>query len=119
MDSPINNKEAGVEVKRMMNPDENFRYEYNQVLSNEEFSVALSIGSSYVGGFHSHPSEGYAMFSFQDIRFLLNVYDKASSTRKDEAFNGLVWKDSKGITNTNMIKINNVEALRTQLQCVE
>lgn len=88
-------------------------------MSNEEFSVALSIGSSYVGGFHSHPSEGYAMFSFQDIRFLLNVYDKASSTRKDEAFNGLVCKDSKGITNTNMIKIDNVEALRTQLQCVE
>ncbi|SHH23362.1 hypothetical protein SAMN05444372_1382, partial [Flavobacterium micromati] len=73
---------------------------------------------SYVGGLHSHPSDGYAMFSFQDIRFLLNVYDEASSIRKQEAFNGLVVKDAAGNTNTYMLKIENIESLRTQINNV-
>jgi hypothetical protein len=118
VNATVNNKEAGVEVKKMMNPDETFRYEFTQVLSNEQFSVLLSIGSSYVGGLHSHPSDGYAMFSFQDIRFLLNVYDEASSTRKGAVFNGLVCKDNAGNTNTYMLKIDNIDALRKQVDAV-
>ncbi|SHH23543.1 hypothetical protein SAMN05444372_1392, partial [Flavobacterium micromati] len=73
---------------------------------------------SYVGGLHSHPSDGYAMFSFQDIRFLLNVYDETSSTRKGEVFNGLVCKDNAGNTNTYMLKIDNIDALRTKVDDV-
>ena len=118
VNAPVNNKEAGVEVKKVMNPDETFKYEFTQVLSNEQFSVAMSTNYDNVGGLHSHPSDGYAMFSFQDIRFLLSVYDGASSNRKQEAFNGLVCKDTWGNTSTYMLKIENIESLRTQINSV-
>lgn len=118
VNATVNDKEAGVEVKKVMNPDETFKYEFTQVLSKEQFSIPLSIGFSYVGGLHSHPTDGYAMFSFQDIRFLLSVYDEASSSRKQEAFNGLVAKDAAGNTNTYMLKIENIESLRTQINSV-
>jgi hypothetical protein len=115
VNATVNDKEAGVEVKKVMNPDESFKYEFTQVLSKEQFSIPLSIGFSYVGGLHSHPTDGYAMFSFQDIRFLLSVYDEASSIRKQETFNGLVAKDAAGNTNTYMLKIENIESLRMQI----
>jgi hypothetical protein len=118
VNAPVNNKEAGVEVKKVMNPDETFKYEFTQVLSNEQFSVEMSTNYDNVGGLHSHPSDGYAMFSFQDIRFLLSVYDGASSSRKQEAFNGLVCKDALGNTSTYMLKIENIESLRTQIKSV-
>ncbi|MFV8441430.1 hypothetical protein [Flavobacterium sp. LB2P44] len=118
VNATVNNKEAGVEVKKVMNPDETFKYEFTQVLSNDQFSIPMSVGFGYVGGLHSHPSDGHAMFSFQDIRFLLSVYDEASSSRKQEAFNGLVCKDALGNTNTYMLKIENIESLRTQINSV-
>jgi uncharacterized ubiquitin-like protein YukD len=118
VNAAINNKEAGVEVKKVMNPDETFKYEFTQVSSNDQFSIPLSIGFGYVGGLHSHPSDGYGMFSFQDIRYLLSVYDEASPGRKEEAFNGLVAKDAAGNTNTYMLKIENIESLRTQVNNV-
>lgn len=118
VNATVNNKEAGVEVKKVMNPDETFKYEFTQVLSNDKFSISMSVGYGYVGALHSHPSDGYAMFSFQDIRFLLSVYDEASSSRKQESFHGLVCKDDLGNTNTYMLKIENIESLRTQINSV-
>ncbi|WP_197037257.1 hypothetical protein, partial [Flavobacterium sp. ZB4P23] len=118
VNATVNDKEAGIEVKKVMNPDETFKYEFTQVLSNEQFSIPMSVGFGYIGGLHSHPSDGYAMFSFQDIRFLLSVYDEASSSRKQEAFNGLVCKEALGNTNTYMLKIENIELLRTQIDNV-
>jgi hypothetical protein len=114
----VNNKEAGVEVKKTMNADGSFSYEFNQVSSDQEFSIEMSTGNSYVGGFHSHPSKGDAMFSFQDVQFLLDVYDGAFPSRKGEAFNGLVCKDANGNTNTYMLKISNIDELRAQIKSI-
>ncbi len=116
--APVNDKERGVEVRKKMNPDETFRYETTRVFSDQEFSVALSTNYDNVGGIHSHPADGYAMFSFQDVRFLLDLYEAASSTRKEEVFNGLVCKDNAGNTNTYMLKIDDIEALRNQVNAM-
>jgi hypothetical protein len=98
-----------------MNKDQSFSYEFNQVSSDQEFSVLLATNKSSIGAFHSHPSNGYAMFSFQDVRFLLAVYDGAFLSRQGEAFNGLVCKDANGNTNTYMLKISNIDVLRAQV----
>jgi hypothetical protein len=118
VNSAVNDKECGVEIKKLMNPDESYRYEFNQVLSVDQFSVPLTTGFSYVGGIHSHPADGYAMFSYQDVRFLLEAYDGASDSRKGEVFNSIVCKDNAGNTNVYMIKIDNIDALRTQVNAV-
>lgn len=118
VNATVNSKECGVEIKKLMNPDETYRYEFNQVLSADQFSVPLTTGFSYVGGLHSHPADGYAMFSYQDVRFLLEAYDGASDSRKGEVFNSVVCKDNAGNTNVYMIKIDNVDALRTQVNAV-
>ncbi len=118
VNAPVNDKECGVEVQKKMNYDESYRYEFTQVLSNDEFSVPMLTGSNYIGGIHSHPANGYAMFSYQDVRFLLATYDGASSTRKEEVFNSVVCKDQAGNTNTYMLKIDNIDALRAQVNAV-
>jgi hypothetical protein len=102
VNAAVNDKECGVEVRKKMNYDESYRYEFTQVLSNEQFSVALSTDRDNVGASHSHPSDGYAMFSFQDVRFLLATYDGAFDNRKGEVFNSVVCKDKAGNTNTYM-----------------
>jgi|LakMenE01Jun11ns_1017448.scaffolds.fasta_scaffold9835604_1 hypothetical protein len=113
-----NNKESGVEVQMRMNKDETYRYEFNRIDSPDKFSVGLLTGSMYIGGIHSHPSDGYAMFSFQDVRFLLNAYDAASSSRKSDVFNMVVCKDAAGVTNTYTIKVDDIENLRNNVNNV-
>lgn len=114
----VNNKESGVEVQKRMNADETFRYEYTRIDSPNEFSVGLSTGGMNIGGIHSHPKKRYAMFSFQDVRFLLNAYDGASSTRSDDVFVMVVCKDNNGVTNTYNLKIDNIDALRNNVNSV-
>lgn len=116
--APKNNKESGVEVKMRMNADETYRYEFNRIDSPDKFSVGLSTGTMYIGGIHSHPSDGVAMFSFQDVRFLLNAYDGASSSRKSDVFNMVVCKDDNGVTNTYTIKVDDIENLRNNVNSV-
>lgn len=113
-----NNKESGVEVQMRMNIDETYRYEFKRIDSPDKFSVGLTIGGMYIGGIHSHPSDGYAMFSFQDVRFLLNAYDEARSSRKSDVFNMVVCKDAAGVTNTYTIKVDDIENLRNNVNIV-
>ena len=114
----INDKENGVEVKAVMNPDETFTNKYTQIASQDEFSVSLSTGGSYIGGVHSHPKNGYGMFSFADVRFLMEAYEGASSARKDSVFFSVVCKDNSGTTNVYTLKVNDIEALRSQINSV-
>ncbi|EJG03324.1 hypothetical protein [Flavobacterium sp. F52] len=114
----INRLEHGVEVKKLMNPDETYRYEYNQISSVDEFSVPLSTGSSYIGGAHSHPKNGYAMFSFGDVKFLRNAYSEASPSRKEDVFLIMVAKDKAGNVNTYSIKVNDFVLLDSKVNSV-
>jgi len=107
----VNKVEHGIEVKKVMNPDGTYRYEYTQVSSVDEFSVPLSTGSSYIGGAHSHPKNGYAMFSFGDVKFLRNAYDEASPSRKQDVFCIMVAKDNSGNVNAYAIKVDDFATL--------
>lgn len=116
--APKNDIEHGVEVKKVMNPDETFRYEYNRISSLEEFSVPLTIGFSYIGGAHSHPDDGYAMFSFADVKFLNDAYNEASPTRKEDVFLMVIAKDNAGHVNTYGIRVDNIDVLNTKVSGV-
>lgn len=116
--APKNVVEHGVTVKKMMNPDETFRFEYSQISSPNEFSVELSTGSSYIGGAHSHPANGYAMFSFADVKFLSSAYNEASSTRKEDVFLMVIAKDKAGIINTYAIRVDDITALNNKVNAV-
>jgi hypothetical protein len=118
VNAAVNNKEFGVEVQKHTNYDGTTRYEYNQVTSANEFSVQISTGGTNIGGAHSHPDNGYAMFSFGDVKFLLDAYDDASSTRKDDVFYTVVCKDNYGIVNTYTLRVNDIETLRFQVSIV-
>jgi hypothetical protein len=114
----VNDKEHGVEVKKIMNADETYRYEYTQISSPNEFSVTLSIGGSYIGGAHSHPKDGVSMFSFQDVRSLRDTYLWASPTRKEDAFIMMIAKDGNNKAQAYTIKVNDFEALSAKVDAV-
>ncbi|MRX41945.1 hypothetical protein GJU43_21925 [Flavobacterium sp. LC2016-23] len=113
--APKNVVEHGVEVKKVMNPDETFRYEYTQLTSLNEFSVPLPTGLTFIGGAHSHPARGVAMFSFADVRFLRNAYDGASPIRKEDVFAMVIVKDNAGRINTYAIRVDDINALDTKV----
>lgn len=116
--APKNDIEHGVEVKKIMNPDETFRYEYNRISSLEEFSVPLIVGYSSIGGAHSHPDDGYAMFSFADVKFLSDAYNEASPTRKEDVFLMVIAKDNAGHINTYSIRVDDINVLNTKVSGV-
>ncbi|MEZ7500629.1 hypothetical protein QO200_18070 [Flavobacterium sp. Arc3] len=102
-----------------MNPDETYRYEYTQISSTNEFSVEISTGSTYIGSIHSHPENGYDMFSFQDIKTLLATYDNASSTRARDVFLSIVVEDNTtGEALIYTLQIDQVAMLRSEVNAV-
>lgn len=119
VNAPTNNLEHAVEVQKRMNPDETYRYEYTQVSSTNEFSVEISTGSTYIGSIHSHPENGYDMFSFQDIKTLLATYDNASSTRARDVFLSIVVEDNTtGEALIYTLQIDQVAMLRSEVNAV-
>lgn len=112
-----NNKEHGVEVKMRMNQDETYTNIYTPIDSPYEFNVALTTDITHIGGWHSHPANGYAMYSFADVRFLLNAYTEAGESRKEAVFNGLVTNNN-GSVYTYVIKVTDPAALSTKVNNV-
>lgn len=108
--APVNDKEFGVEVKMRLNSDLTYTNIYNPIDSPYEFSVALTTGGTYIGGWHSHPNSGVAMFSFADVRFLKIAYEGASDARKEAVFHGVVTNDN-GSVNVYVIKVTDYSAL--------
>jgi len=118
VNATVNNRECSVEVKRTMNPDGTFKFEYTQIISENEFSSPMTTGGSNIGGAHSHPENGYAMFSFGDVKLLLDAYNGAFPSKKIDAFIMVVCKDNAGITNTYNLKVDNIDALNSHILSV-
>ena len=118
VNAPVNTKEEGFEVSKRMNADETYRYEFDKVAPGSEFTVELSTSASYMGGFHSHPSTGVPIFSFQDLKHLLNLYTYAKAQYQQDVFEGLVAKDAEGNTNVYILKVDDIDALRDQVDAV-
>lgn len=116
--APVNNVEHTVEVERRMNYDATYRYEYTQITSQNEFNSPATTGERYVGSAHSHPERGVAMFSFQDVRLLRDTYEQAGSEIKQDTFVMVVVKDKSNNVHTYAIKVNDFNALNTNVNAV-
>lgn len=114
----LNLEEEGYEITKNMNSDMTYRYGFEHVTKGTEFSVGLQTGGSIVGGFHSHPSTGVPIFSFQDLRHLLNLYDNAKTSYKSDVFEGVVAKDSNGNKNVYILKVDDIAKLRAQVNAI-
>ncbi|MBD0726697.1 hypothetical protein B6A10_16115, partial [Flavobacterium sp. L1I52] len=113
VNASVNIQEKGFEITKRLNADDTYRYEFIPSPLGSEFEIKVNTGSYHVGVFHSHPSTGVPMFSFQDLKTLIDIYDDASDSRKAEVFIGLVAKDPDGNVNVYMLKIDNIDDLRT------
>jgi hypothetical protein len=72
----------------------------------------------YLGGIHSHPIDGYSMFSWGDLRSLLLMYDNMlSNSYKPEVSLLLVCYNHADPSNPHVyaIKVENIEALRNKI----
>jgi hypothetical protein len=116
--APVNEFEHGVEVERKMNYDETYRLEYTQKSSEDKFSVKLNYGDNIIGTAHSHPEDGFAMFSFQDVRLLSQSYNGANPEIKADVFTMIVVKDDNNKVHTYAIKVNDINALNAKVNAV-
>ena len=119
VNAPVNDKEHGVEIQKIMNADETYSYPKTNVSSSQEYSVDLMSGGRYIGGAHSHPKEGYGMFSFADVRFLCNTYQGTYDSLKPDVFFTLVCKHPvTGIVSVYTIKVDDIAKLTAQVNAV-
>jgi hypothetical protein len=59
------------------------------------------------------------MYSFGDLKHLLNLYDKALPSNKRDVFEGLVAQDAQDNNNVYMLKVDDIEKLRSHIKTVE
>lgn len=118
VNSAQNNNEIGFVTKRNRNPDLSWTYNNTNVVSANESEIDLNIGYSYIGGGHSHPNTSYAMFSFGDVKHLKESYEIARDENQNEVFFLLTCKNKTGIVNTYVLKVDDINALTTQVDSV-
>lgn len=113
-----NLKEEGYEITKNMNFDETYRYGFDKVLTGTKYEVGLQTAGSIIGGFHSHPSTGVPIFSFQDLRHLLHLYEDAKPQYKQDVFDGVVAKDAQGNVNVYILKVDDIAKLKAQVNAI-
>lgn len=104
----------------VVNYSTNFREgdNYDITLTTGEETNALGHIIRYVGGIHSHPIDGYSMFSWGDLRSLLLMYDNMlSNSYKPQVSLLLVCYNHADPTKPHVyaIKVENIEALRNKI----
>lgn len=107
-----NNHEMGFETTQSLDSIGNLLYD-STLKTGGALSVSLGTGKNYIGGGHSHPSDGHPMFSFGDVKYLRDLYKDTQYQRvRKEVFYILVCKDKNTEeTKTYAIKIDNFTAL--------
>ncbi|NBL63847.1 hypothetical protein GV828_01390 [Flavobacterium sp. NST-5] len=113
-------KEYGVEIKKGMNVAGDVVYTPTRKESPENHEVSLSQHTLILGWLHSHPINGYGMFSYQDLRFFRNGYREISDSRKPEAFTIIVCRDKTDPTKTNVyaLKIDSFNIFSQKVDAV-
>jgi hypothetical protein len=113
-------KEYGVEIKRAINLNGDMIYTPTQIQSNSNFSLSFNQGNFYMGWMHSHPINGYGMFSFQDLKFLIDGYNLTSEQNKAELFTIIVCRDKIDTTKTNTyaLKVDDIAKLSTKISTI-
>ena len=116
---PNNTVEFSVEIKKVLQQNGSFKYEKNQITDQQQYSVGITTSPFHIGGAHSHPEDGYSMFSYGDVKVLAEAYEAAYPSRKPEVVLMLVCRDKiTGLVNTYAIKVDDINILRSQVNAV-
>jgi|694.fasta_scaffold93683_4 hypothetical protein len=118
INDPNNKTEHGFTTDKRLNADgETYNYENIQVSSPYETSIDFQPDDYRIGAGHMHPPvKGIPMYSFGDVNVLLDFYDGASPTRKDEVFHVLVVKNKQtNLIETYCILIDNITTFRNAI----
>ncbi len=112
--------EYGVEIKKVINVNDDMVYTPTQVESESSSEVILYIGRLMMGWLHTHPKSGYGMFSFADVKFLKEGYEATLEENKAEIFTIIVCRDKIDPTKTNTyaLKIDDIAALGTKTDTI-
>lgn len=68
---------ASHEVNNVYDPisnTNNLTYSNSPLIEGNPVSVKVTIGNKHTGSTHSHPKDGYPIFSWQDLRLLRNTF---------------------------------------------
>ena len=114
------NHEFGVEVEKNKDPQTNewldCTYTQKESQNANVLTISLSTGGKIIGSAHSHPfGISYAIPSYGDLKWLLDCYDRAASTRKEFVFTMIICKDNNGINHVYSLNINNIISFRTKV----
>jgi hypothetical protein len=110
------NNETGVEVIKTYDLGTgSYNYSTNIVQSTNNFEVTTKVGPKYIGTIHNHPTNGYPLPSFGDLKSYLDLYDNTRPENRDEIFEMVVSKDENGNIAIYNIKIDNIDKLRTEV----
>lgn len=115
-----NSVEHAVDFKNGIGQDNNMHYTNTQSSSNAQFNVPITTGPLNTGGAHTHPSNGNQMFSYGDLKFLADAYNKATDSHKDQVVLILVCPNDPA-TNapvTYAIKVNDFQTLYNQVYAI-
>ncbi len=114
-----NNHERGYDVQRRINEDETHRYDKNYVISSLNAEIEFIVTSLHIGTIHTHPDNGYSMFSYGDLKSLLVCYDIARdspyTSRKEYVFSTVVCKGPDNTAMVYTLKVSDVEKLRKKV----
>ena len=84
--------------------------------SGEEYN-ALNHVIKYLGGIHLHPLDGYSMFSWGDLKYLMGMYENSSSSYKPEISLLLVCYNHVDPSKPHVyaIRVENINVLKNKI----
>ena len=97
--------------------ENNTDYNTTDIIEGEPTSSTIWSGENHIGGVHTHPKHGHAVFSWSDIRNLKSTYNDARRGNKKHVFYMVV---STNPNNSNQplvytIKVNDIFKLQTKI----
>jgi len=85
--------------------------------SGEEYNASGHL-IKYLGGIHSHPIDGYSMFSWGDLKSLMGMYEESSNSYKSEVSLLLVCYNHIDPSKPHVyaIRVENIDALKRKIK---
>lgn len=112
VNSSNNTHEEGFEIKTDEKIDNITAFTLNTSSTGNNHSIDINLSSYNIIYFHSHPFDSVGLFSFQDLRALLSVYDSLTNKNKQKAIMGIVTPGDDGKAVVYLLKIDNINSLR-------
>ena len=103
---------------RSYDPASGASYSYNttEVIEGEATTTTAWQGGDYIGNIHLHPFFGQKIFSWQDIRVLLDTYNEAHRGNKRHVVAMLICENPNGSQPLIFaLKVNDITKLQTKI----